>query len=134
LCIVNQFLVIVHQHLDPAFFGADHNALVAHATDHVKRIPGLSAKGKLQGVFGNTLLEGLFKGRVDLKKPVSRTQPADALVGPFVVIKFYPKSDPCRGILVAGKLGPLEKLRQDALPEPFDLAQRHGMMAPSGCV
>jgi hypothetical protein len=126
--IVNQFLVVVHQHLDPALFGTDHNALIAHATDHVKRIPGLSAKGKLQGVFLNALFQGLFKGRVDLKKPVGRTQPADALVRPLVIIKFCPKRDPRRGILVAGKLGPLKKLGQDALPEAFDFAQRHGMM------
>ena len=128
LCIVNQFLVVVHQHLDPALFGTDHNALIAHATDHVKRIPGLSAKGKLQGVFLNALFQSLFKGRVDLKKPVGRTQPADALVGPLVIVILDPEGNARSGILVAGKLGPLQKLGQDALPETLDLAQRHGMM------
>jgi hypothetical protein len=70
----------------------------------------------------NALFQGLFKRRVDLKKPVGRTQPADALMGPFVIAIFNPKGDACGGILVTGELGPLQKLRKDRLPESFDLA------------
>jgi hypothetical protein len=106
-CIVNKFLVIVHQHFYLALFSEDHHGLITHATDHVKWIPRLSAKGQLQGVFFNAVFQGFFQGRVDLKKPVCRTQPADALVGPSVIVIFNPKSDPAGGILVTGKLGAL---------------------------
>jgi hypothetical protein len=69
--------------------------LIAHAADHIKRIPRFSAQGKLQGVFLNALCQGIFQGRVDLEKPVSRTQPADALVGPSVIVQL-PDTMPIR--------------------------------------
>jgi len=87
-CIVNQFLVVVHQHFDFALFGADHHGLIAHATDHIKRIPGFSAQGKLQGVFLDALFQGLFQGGVDLEKAVGRTQPTDALVRSSMIVIF----------------------------------------------
>ena len=62
-CIVNKFLVTVHQHFNLALFGADRHALVANATDHVKRIPRLTAQGQLQGVFLNTLFQEKGQGK-----------------------------------------------------------------------
>jgi hypothetical protein len=43
----------------------------------------------------------------DLKKPVGRTQPADALVGALVIIVLDPKGGPFRGLLETVKLGTL---------------------------
>jgi hypothetical protein len=132
--IVNQFLIVANQHLDPALFSTDHHGLIAHAADHVKRIPWLSAQGKLQSVFLNALFQGLFQAGVDLKKTIRRTKAPDALVGPLVVVIFDPEGNPASGILITGKLGTLQKLRKDRLPKPFDLAQRHGMMGPGADV
>ena len=118
----------VHEHLHLAFFGSDHNRLLAHTADHIKRISGFSPQGKLQGVFLHTLLQRLFQGMGDFEEPVGRTQAADALMGPLVVVIFHPEVDPSGSILVAGELGPLQKLPEDRLPEPLDLAQRHGVV------
>lgn len=70
--IVNQFVVVVYQHLDLALFGADHNALIPHATNHVKRVAGFAPKGHFQGVFFDTLFEGLFQGGFDLEETIGR--------------------------------------------------------------
>jgi hypothetical protein len=43
----------------------------------------------------------------DLKKPVGRTQTADALVGALVIIVLDPKRGPLHGLLEAVELGAL---------------------------
>ena len=126
--IVNQFVIVVYQHLYLALFGTDDHALVAHAAHHVKRVAGFSPKGQFQSVVFDTLIEGFLQGRVDLEEPVGRAQTPNALVGALVVVVLDPKGNPIGGIFVAGKLRPLQKLGQDALPEPFDLSQSHGMV------
>ena len=100
----------IHQHLDLAFFGPDHHRLIPHAAHHVKRVPGPPPEGKLQDVLLNPALERLFESVLDLKKPIRRAQPADALMGPFVVVILGPKIDPLAGLIKAVKLGPLQKL------------------------
>ena len=126
--IVNQFLLIVHLHLDLALFSADHNTLIPHAAYHIKRLPGLASQGQLQSVFFHPLLQGLFKGGVYLEEPICRAKPADTLMRAFVVVIFDPERDPACSVLVAGELGPLQKLGQNALPESLYLTQRHGMV------
>ena len=64
----------------------------------------------------------------DLKKPVGRTQPADALMGTLVIIVLDPKGGPLHSLLEAVKLGTLQKLVQYRLPKPLDFPKRHGMV------
>jgi hypothetical protein len=49
-------------------------------------------------------------------------------VGAFVIVVLDPEGGALHGLLEAVELSPLEELSQDRLPEPFDLAQRHGMV------
>ena len=123
--IVNQFLLIVHLHLDLALFSADHHTLIPHAAHHVKRFPGFSSQGQFQGVLLDPLLRGLFKGGVNFEEPVGRAKPPDTLMGAFVIVIFDPKGDPSGGVLVAVELSPLQKLVQNALPKPFNFPKRH---------
>ncbi len=132
-CIIDKFffltsILAVDQHLDFALFRPDHHRLVAHATDHVKRVPRFAPKCQLKGVFLDAFFQRLFQGALNLKKSVGRTQTSNALMGPLVVVILDPKSDSLAGLFIAAKLRPLQKLGQNRLPEPFDLAQRHGMM------
>ena len=84
--------------------------MTAHPANHVKRILRTASKGKLQHIFLNPLFQCLFQIVGDLKKPVSRTQPADTLVGPLVIIVLDPETGPLHGLLEAVKLGALQKL------------------------
>jgi hypothetical protein len=113
--IVNKFffrmgVLTVYQHPDFTLFGADHHRLLAHATDHVKRIHRTAAKRKFKGVFLNTLFKGLFQLMLDLKETVRRTQPADALMRTLVVVVLDPKGTPFNCLLEAVELGPLQEL------------------------
>jgi hypothetical protein len=65
---------------------------------------------------------------LDLKKPVGRTQAANALMRSLVIIVFDPKSGSLHGLLEAVELGAKKKFVLDAFPEAFDLAQGHGMV------
>ena len=65
---------------------------------------------------------------LDLKKPVSRTQPTDTLVRSHVVVIFDPVDGSLHGLLEAVELGPKKKFTLDAFPEPFDFTQRHRMV------
>jgi len=121
-------LAAVYQHLHLALFGSDHHRLAAHAADHVKRVHRPAPKRQLQHVFLHALFQRLFQIVGDLKEPVGRTQPADALVRPLVVVILHPEGGALPGLLEAVKLGALQKLVQNRLPEPLDFAQRHRMM------
>jgi hypothetical protein len=50
---------------------------------------------------------------------------------PPVVVVLHPQAHPLASRLEAVELGPDQELLPDGLPEPFDLAQRHGMMRPA---
>jgi hypothetical protein len=63
----------VNEHFDFALFGPDHHRLIAHATDHVKRIHRPAPKGQLKRIFLHTLCKGTFQIMLDFEKPVSRT-------------------------------------------------------------
>ena len=47
---------------------------------------------------------------------------------PFVVVVLHPLPYPLDCILKAPELRPAQKLEEDRLPEPLDLAQRHRMV------
>jgi hypothetical protein len=50
---------------------------------------------------------------------------------PLMVVVFHPQAHPLARRLEAVELGPDQELLPDGLPEPFDLAQGHGMMRPA---
>jgi hypothetical protein len=112
-CIIDKFFFMactVDQHLHLSFFRPDHHRLAAHPANHVKRVFRTAPKGKLQYVFRNAFFQRLFQIVGDLKKPVGRTQPADTLVGPPMIIILQPKSSTLHGLLEAVKLDALQKL------------------------
>jgi len=53
------------------------------------------------------------------------------LVRPLVVVVLHPEPHPLARGLEAVELGAHQELLPDRLPEPFDLAQGHGMMRPA---
>jgi hypothetical protein len=128
--IVNKFFFptgigAVYQHPHLALFRPDHHRLAAHAPDHVKRIHRPAPKRQLQRVLLDALLQGLSQIVGDLKKPVRRAQPADALVRPPVVVILNPQPAALNRLIEAVKLRPLQKLGENRLPEPLDLAKGH---------
>ena len=52
-------------------------------------------------------------------------------MGPLMVVMLHPQPDPLARRLETVELGSHQELFPDRLPEPFDLAQRHGMMRPA---
>jgi hypothetical protein len=132
-CVIHKFFFTagfgtVHQHLYLALFRSDYHRLATHAAHHVKRVHRTTPKRQLQCVFLHPLFHCLFQIVGDLKKPVGRTQPADALVGTLVIIVLEPEGGPLCGLLEAVKLGALQKLVQYRFPKPLDFAKRHGMV------
>ena len=111
-----------------AFLGPEHNRLAVHAPDHVEGGAGLTAQRQLQEVVLDARFNGFAQLGLDFEETVRRAQPLDALMRPLVVVIFDPEFDPFPGLLEAVELGPREKLLPETFPEPFDLAQGHGMM------
>ena len=97
----------------------------AHAAHHVKGVHRAAAKGELERILLEPLLDRLLQLVGDLEEPVRGTKPPDPLVGPLVVVILDPQRGALDGLLEAVKLRPLQKLPQDRLPEPLNLAQRH---------
>jgi hypothetical protein len=52
-------------------------------------------------------------------------------MGPPMVVVFHPQAHPLACRLEAVELRSHQALFPDGLPEPFDLAQGHGMMRPA---
>ena len=119
---------IVHQHFHFALFRPDDHTLPAHAAHHVKRIHRPAAQRQFQNIFGNTLFQGLFQVVGNFEKPVGRAQPTDPLVGALVIVILNPEGGAFHCLLEAVELGPLKEFPQDRFPEPFDFAQRHGVV------
>jgi hypothetical protein len=88
----------------------------------------LTAQGHLQEVFLDARFDGLAQLGLDLEEAIGGTQSADALVGPLVVVIFDPDFDALARGIKTFELRAGQELLPDALPEAFDLAQRHGMM------
>jgi len=115
----------VNEHPDLALLGADHNRLAAHAPYHVKRVHRSAPEGELERILRKPLFDRLSQLRGDLKEAVRRAKPPDPLVGPLVVVILDPDGGTLHRLLEAVKLRPLQKLPQQRLPEPLDLAERH---------
>ena len=127
---VGVLLLVIDAELEFALLSAEHHGLALHAAHHVERRVGASPQGHLQDVVLDALLEGLTQLVLDLKKAVGRTEPADPLVGPLVVVILHPEPDAGPGRLEVVKLGPAQELAPDRSPEAFHLAQRHRVLGP----
>ena len=123
-------LLIADRQFEFALLGTEHDRLAVHPPDHVKGRLGFAAQGQLQEVVLDAGLNGFAQFALDLKETVGWAQTLDALIGPLVVVVFDPEFDPLAGRLKTLELGADQKVLPDRGPEPFDLAQRHGMMRP----
>jgi hypothetical protein len=108
-----------------AFLRAQHDRLAVHPPDHVEGRTRCAAQGHLQEIVLNPRFEGLAQFGLDFEEPIGRAEPADPLIGPFVIVVLHPGLDPLPGILERVKRRPGQKLLPDGGPEPLDLAQRH---------
>lgn len=113
-----------------SFFGAQDDRLAFHATDHIERSTRLAAQGHLEDVLLDAGLHGFAQLGLDLKETVRRTKAFDALVRALVIVILDPELDALAGRIEALELSALKELLPDRGPEPFDLAQGHGMMRP----
>ena len=115
----------VNEHPDLALLGPDHHRLAAHAPHHVEWVHRPAPEGELEGVLRDPLFDCLSQLCGDLEEPVGGTQSPDPLVGPLVVVVLDPDGGALHRLIEAVKLCPLQKLPQQRLPEPLDLAKGH---------
>jgi len=120
----------VNEHPDFALLRPDHNRLSAHPAHHVKGVHRAAAKGELERILLEPLLDRLLQLVGDLEEPVRGTKPPDPLVGPPVVVILNPQRRALHGLLKTVKLRPLQELPQQRLPEPLDLAKGHRVVRP----
>jgi len=125
-----RLILSIKEHPDFALFRTDHHRLAAHAAHHVKGIHRPAAQRQLQRILLHTLFQRLSQIVGNLEEPVGGTQPPDALVRPLVVVILDPEGGTFNRLLEAVKLRPLQVLVEDRLPEPLDLAKRHGVVRP----
>lgn len=121
----------INEHLHFTLFGTDDHGLLAHPPDHVERAARLPPQRQFQHVLLHAVLDDLPQFLGDGKEPIGRTQPVQGLVRPLMVVVLYPQPHPLAGGLEAIELRSHQELLPDRLPEPFDLAQGHGMMRPA---
>jgi len=76
----------VKQHPDFALLGPDHHRLAAHAPHHVEWVHRAAAKGELERILLEPLLDRLLQFMGDLEEPVRGTKRPDPLVRPLVVV------------------------------------------------
>jgi len=120
----------VKQHPDFALLRPDHHRLAAHAPHHVEWVHRPAAKGELERILLEPLLDRLLQLVGDLEEPVRGAKPPDPLVGPLVVVILDPQGGALHRLLEAVKLRPLQELPQQRLPEPLDLAKGHRVVRP----
>ena len=121
----------INEHLHFALLGTDDHGLLAHPPHHVERAARLPPQRQFQHVLLNAALDDLPQFLGDGKEPIGRTQPLQGLVRPLMVVVLHPQPHPLAGRLEAVELRSHQELLPDRLPEPFDLAQGHGMMRPA---
>jgi hypothetical protein len=125
------WLLAIDEHLHLSLLGTDDHGLLAHPPHHVEGTARLPSQRQFQHIVLNAALDDLAQLLGNGKEAIGRTQPLQGLMGPPMVVVLYPQSNPFAGRLEAVKLGALQELLPDGLPEAFDLAQGHGMMRPA---
>jgi hypothetical protein len=94
----------VHGQFEFTLLRPENNRLTIHTAYQIKRIFGLAPQGNLQKIFLYTRLYRFSYLVADLEVPVRRTQPANALVRPPVVVVLHPQPNPFLCVLKAFKL------------------------------
>jgi hypothetical protein len=100
----------VNEHAHLALLGPDYHRLAAHATHHIEGVYRAAPEGEFQGILLEPLFDRLPQVGSDLKETVRGAKPPDSLVGPLVVVIFYPQRRSLHRLLEAAKLRPLEEL------------------------
>jgi hypothetical protein len=121
----------IDEHFHFTLLGTNDYGLLAHPPHHVERTVRLPPQRQFQHVLLNAALDDLPQFLGDGKEAIGRTQPLQGLVRPLVVVVLHPQPHPLAGGLEAVKLRAHQELLPDRLPEPFDLAEGHGMMRPA---
>jgi hypothetical protein len=121
-------LLPVHPHTHAFVFRGDDHALFTHAAHHVERLKRFAPPCQLLHVGRHAPFDGHPHLLLDFEEPVGGAKTIQALVGPLVIVVLHPPGDPFTRLLEGFKTGLGQELILECLPEPLDLAQRHGMM------
>jgi hypothetical protein len=121
-------LLFIQTEFEFTFFCPQNHRLAFHPAHQVERGPGLSAQRQFEHVLRDPRLQRLLQFRGDFEEAVRRTEAADALVRPAVVVVTHPQLEPLVAFLEAIELGPDQKLLPQARPEPFHLPQGHRVL------
>jgi len=125
------WLLAIDEHLHLPLLSADDHGLLAHPPHHVEGTARLPSQRQFQHIVLDAALNDLAQLLGNGKEAIGRTQPLQGLMGPPMVVVLYPQPNPLAGRFETVKLGALQELLPDGLPEAFDLAQGHGMMRPA---
>ena len=128
---MRSWFLAIDEHLHLPLLGTDDHRLLAHPPHHVERAARLPAQRQFQHIVLNATLDNLAQLLGNGKEAIGRTQPLQGLMRPPMVVVLHPQPNPFAGRLEAVKLGALQELFPEGLPEAFDLAQGHGMMRPA---
>jgi len=129
--LMRSWFLAIDEHLHLPLLGTDDHRLLAHPPHHVEGTARLPSQRQFQHIVLNAALDDLAQFLGNGKEAVGRTQPLQGLMGPPMVVVLHPQPNPFAGRLEAVKLGALQELLPDGLPEAFDLTQGHGMMRPA---
>ena len=121
----SRFLAI-DEHLHLALLGTNDHGLLPHPPHHVERTVRLPSQRQFQHVLLDAALDDLAQFLGDGKEAIGRTQPLQGLMGPPMVVVLYPQPNPLAGRFETVKLGALQELLPDGLPEAFDLPRVMG--------
>lgn len=98
--------VVIHAEFEFSFFGAQHDRLALHASDHVEGRPRRAAQRHLKEIFGDAFFDRLAQFTLDFKIAVCRAESFDALMRAAVIVVFDPPPDALAGGLEALELRP----------------------------
>ena len=121
-------LLPVHPHTHAFVFRGDDHAFFTHAANHVERLKRLAPPSQFLHIGRHAPFDGRPHLLLNGEEPVSRREPVQTLVRTFVIVVLHPPGDPGTRLLEGLEAGLFQELILECLPEPLDLAQRHGMM------
>jgi len=128
---MRSWFLAIDEHLHLPLLGPNDHRLLAHPPHHVEGTARLPSQRQFQHIVLNAALDDLAQLLGNGKEAIGRTQALQGLMGPPVVVVLHPQPNPLAGRLKTVELGAHQELLPDGLPEPLDLAQRHGMMRPA---
>ena len=124
-------LLTLDHHFHLPLLGTNDYRLLAHPPHHVEGTLRLPAQGQFQRILLQASLDDLPQFLDNGEEAIRRAQSLQRLMWPLVVVVLHPQPHPLARRLETVELGPHQELFPDGLPEPFDLAQGHGMVRPA---